>query len=226
MRSLPLLLLLLCAPSASRAVTISFAEFGTSTLIDANGIQIQGVTFGFNAGQATYNQTVGTAGNAVLSVDPVLSGPTSGVLNLTFNAPTPLLQFDVLLQSISTIDDSNLGFNGGPAYTVILSNGLSFDEGTAPQISGGYSEGAFSYSGAAITGATISFFNGLDASGLPVSQFGFDNLTFSAVKDNGSGIVTGGAFGTPEPASFLSLSGGLLALCVIKRRPAGSKHRS
>jgi hypothetical protein len=222
MRSLPLFLLLLSAPCAlwSGTVTLDFAEFGTSPLLDANGIHTQGVTFGFNTGQAFYNQTIGTAGNTVLSVDPVLSGPTSGVLSLTFDAATPLLQFDVLLQSISTIDDSDEGFNGGPAYTVLLSNGLSFDQGTEPQISGGYSEGVFSYSGAPITSAAISFFNGFDASGLPVNEFGLDNLTFAA----GSSTLTGS--GAPEPASFFTLSAGLLALGLFARRPAGGRHGS
>ena len=216
MRSLPLFLLLLSSSCASWAVTINFAEFGTTPLLDANGVHIQGVTFGFAPGQAIYNQTIGTAGNAVLLVDPVLSGPTSGVLSLTFDAPTPLLQFDVLLQSISTIDDSNTGFNGGPAYTVTLSNGLSFDEGTTPQISGGYSEGIFSYSGSSITSATVSFFNGFDASGLPVNAFGLDNLTFTGLSSTSA----------PEPASILSLSAGLLALYGLKRRACASGRKS
>ena len=69
----------------------------------------------------------------------------------------------------------------------------------------GYSEGAFSYSGTPIKTATISFFNGLDGFGLPVTDFGLDNLTFSA----------------PEPASFFGLAGGLLALGMIKRRQPG-----
>jgi hypothetical protein len=202
MRLLPLFVLLLAAPGASWAATINFAEFGTAPLVDVNGFHIQGVTFGFAPGQAFYNQSVGTVGNAVLSIDPVLSGSTSGVLTLAFDYSTSVLDFDILLLSVSTIDDSNQGLNGGPAYTVLLSNGLSFNGGTTPLVSGGYSEGEFSYSGAPITGATISFFNGMDMSGLPVSEFGVDNLTFAA----------------PEPASFFGLAGGLLAMGMIKRR--------
>ncbi|MCU1336775.1 MAG: hypothetical protein JWO19_2356 [Bryobacterales bacterium] len=209
MRLLPLIALLLATPGASWAGTITFAEFGTAPLIDVNGFHTQGVTFGFAPGQGFYNQSVGTAGNALLSVDPVLSGSTDGVLTLAFDYSTSVLVFDVLLQSVSPIDDSNRGLNGGPAYTVLLSNGLSFNGSTTPLVSGGYSEGEFSYSGAAINGATITFFNGLDANGLPVSQFGFDNLTFVA----------------PEPASFFGLAGGLLAIGMIKRRQPGSNRR-
>src|SRR3954451_7498270 len=145
MRLLPLFVLLLAAPGASWTRTITFDEFGAAPLTDVNGFHTQGVTFGFVSAQAFYNQTVGTVGNAVLSVDPLLSGPTNGVLTLTFDSATSLLRFDILLLSISTIDDSNLGANGGPAYTVLLSNGMSFTGGTTPQINGVYSEGIFTY---------------------------------------------------------------------------------
>ena len=136
MKLLPLTWLLLAAGTSAPASVIGFAEFGTAAAIDGNGIHIQGVLFGFAAGQTRFNQTVGTAGNAVLSIDPVLSGPTPGVLTLSFDIPTPLLQFDILLQSIFPIDSSDQGFNGGPAYTVVLSNGLSLAGATAPQANG------------------------------------------------------------------------------------------
>jgi len=158
MRLFLLFALLLAAPGASFASTLTFNEFGAAPLIDVNGFHTQGVTFSF-ASSAFYNQPVGTTGNALLSVDPVLSGPSSGELTLTFDDATPLLQFDILLLSIATIGDSSQDLNGGPAYTVLLSNGLSFQGGATPQIANGYSEGTFTYSGAPITGATISFFS-------------------------------------------------------------------
>ena len=204
MRLLPLVLLL-AAQGASWATTLTFNEFGATPLINVNGFHTQGLTFSFAPGQASYNQSIGTAGNALLSVDPVLSGPTSGVLTLTFDYSSTLLQFDILLLSISTIDDSAVGPNGGPAYSVGLNNGSSFAGGTTPQLSNGYSEGAFAYSGAPFTVATISFFSGTDVSGLDVTDFGVDNLTYV----------------TPEPASFFGLGGGLLALGMIKRRRLG-----
>jgi hypothetical protein len=113
-----------------------------------------------------------------------------------------LLQFDLLLRSVFPIDDSVFGPNGGPAYTVLLSNGTSISGSTAPQPDGAYSEGQFYYSGAAFSGAVVSFFNGTDAGGSPVGEFGLDNLTFSAA----------------EPASALGLGTALLVLGIIGRR--------
>jgi hypothetical protein len=207
MRLLSIFLLLLVGQIPSWSVTLGFAEFGTGSAIDANGIHINGVLLGFATNEAVYNQMVGTAGTAVLSIDPVLSGPTTGILTLTFDNPTPLLKFDILLQSIFPIDDSDQGFNGGPAYTVLLSNGSSISGSTAPQPGGLYSEGEFLYSGAPINSASISFFNGVDGGGMPVTAFGLDNLTFVA----------------PEPASFLGLGGGLLAISLLKRRRTADK---
>lgn len=189
--------------STSWASTIRFSELGTLSLIDVNGIYLQGVLFGFSPDQAWFNQEVGTAGNAVLSVDPVLAGPTSGVLSLTFDTPTPLLQFDIILQSIFTIDDSALGANGGPAYTVRLSDGTVRTGATTPLPGGVYSEGEFLYEGPPVTSAEISFFTGVDAGGTAVGAFGLDNLTTTAV---------------PEPATFLILGAGLLAVGLRKRR--------
>jgi len=208
MKLLPLTWLLLAAGPSAPAAVIGFAEFGTTAAIDGNGIHIQGVLFGFAAGQTQFNQTVGTAGNAVLSIDPVLSGPTTGVLTLSFDIPTSLLQFDILLQSIFPIDSSDQGFNGGPAYTVLLSNGISLAGATAPQGNGFYSEGEFLYSGDPISNASISFFNGLDAGGMSVSAFGLDNLTFDA----------------PEPPSFFGFGAGLLGLGLLKRRSSPGRN--
>jgi hypothetical protein len=186
MRLLPLCLLLLGTHSTSCATTIQFDELGTASPINVNGVHIQGVLFGFSPDVAFFNDVVGTAGNAVLSVDPVLSGPTSGTLTLTFDLPTPLLRFDILPESIFPIDDSNQGLYGGPAHTVLLSNGLNLAEGTMPQPNGVYSEGEFVYSGQPINSAVISFFRGTDAGDMQVVAFGLDNLTFNA---GGTGLV-------------------------------------
>jgi hypothetical protein len=143
----------------------------------------------------------------VLSIDPVLTGPTTGTLNITFDSPTTLLRFDIFLQSIFTIDDSDQGPNGGPAYTVLLSNGTSLAGGTTPQENGVYSEGEFVYSGDAIDGAVVTFFNGVDIGRLPVLAFGLDNLTYNAPEST-----------VPEPPTFLGLGIGLLAMLAMKRR--------
>ncbi len=110
--------------------------------------------------------------------------------------PTPLLQFDLALYTLATID---------PAYTVTLSSGQVLSGLTTPQLPDGlYSEGTFFYTGAPVTGATITFYSGVDPfnDSANVSAFGLDNLTYQ----------------TPEPATQMLLAGALLALGVIRRR--------
>lgn len=197
-------LLTVVAPVGCLATVIQFDEFGTSLTVDANGAHLEGVTFLFGPGSADFNGMIGTSGNTVFLTDPVLTGPTTGTLTLLFDFPTPILQFDIALLSAAIIDDSSSGPNGGPAYIVTLSNGTVLNGGTAPQPTGVYSEGQFSYSGPAINSATITFFSGLDAQGASVNAFGFDNLGFTS----------------PEPGSVLLLTGGLVGLGLIRRRRA------
>jgi hypothetical protein len=193
--SLLCLMLLFTVPEVSVATPLTFDEFGTSPSIDVNGLHTQGVLFGFTPGQAMYNWMIGTSGNAVLTSDPVLMGPTTGTLTLAFDVPTPLLQFDIVLLSIFPIGDSS-----GPAYTVLLSTGTTLTGNTAPQPGGVYSEGQFQYNGQPISGATITFFNSVDAGGGTVDQFGIDNLTFS-----------------PEPGTNILIAAGLIAVGLLKR---------
>ena len=200
-------MVLLGIGNSSPAATIRFDELGTDALIDVKGLHVQNVHFGFSAEQAFFNQIIGTDGTAVFSIDPVLTGPTTGALTIGFVSPTTLLRFDIFLQSIFTIDDSDQGPNGGPAYTVLLSNGMSLLGGTTPQENGVYSEGEFVYSGDAIDGAVITFFNGADVSGSPVLAFGLDNLTYDAPESS-----------VPEPATFFGLGIGLLAMLAMNRR--------
>jgi hypothetical protein len=187
----PLLLLML--PACSLAATLHFDEFGTSPLLNADGMHVFGVTFHFSPGSADYNGQIGTSGLAVLVSDPLLTGPTTGTLTLAFDNPTPLLQFDLALQSLDTISS---------AYTVTVSSGAVLGGSTTPQPLGLYSEGTFLYTGVPVTGASITFFNGLDSLGGDVSAFGLDNLTYQ----------------TPEPGTPLLLAGALLALGVIGQR--------
>ena len=189
-------LLLLMFSECSLAATLHFDEFGTSPLLNVNGMHVFGVTFQFSPGEADYNGQIGTSGTTVLVSDPLLTGPTTGTLTLTFDDPTPLLQFDLVLETLAPIDS---------AYTVTLSTQQVLVGSTAPQLPDGlYSEGSFLYTGAPVTGATITFYNGADPfnDSLNVSAFGLDNLTYE----------------TPEPASQWPLAGALLALGGIGRR--------
>jgi len=193
--------LLMVFPTYSLASVIHFDEFGTSPVLNVNGMDVFGVAFGFTPGrvypddEAYYNGQIGTAGLAVLVSDPLLTGPSDGTLRLAFHDPTPLLQFDLILQTLDTIDT---------AYSVTLSSGEVLSGSTTPQPGGFYSEGTFRYSGAPITRADITFFQGPDSIGGNVSAFGLDNLTYEA----------------PEPGTPLLLAGGLLAVGVLSRRRA------
>jgi hypothetical protein len=188
-----LLLTLLVFPVSSLAATLTFDEFGASPLLNVDGMHVFGVTFHFSPGSADYNGQIGTAGLTVLVSDPLLTGPTTGTLTITFDNPTPLLQFDLALLSLDTID---------PAYLVVLSSGDVLSGSTMPQPDGLYSEGTFLYTGAPVSEAAITFFNGTDSMGGDVSAFGLDNLTYQ----------------TPEPNTSAQLAGSLLVMGVIGRR--------
>ena len=207
MKTCAFLLLLSLAVPSSWATMIRFSELGSSSAIDVDGVHLDGVRFAFGPGQGTFNQEIGTTGTAVLAVDPVLEGPTTGILTLHFDTPTQYLGFDLMLLSIATIDDSSAGLNGGPAYTVLLSNGVTVNRGATPQPGGLYAEDHFSYSGNPITSATISFFNGYDAYSMQVAEFGLDNLSFG----ENSGLDA------PEPLPFILIGAGLLLMTGLKR---------
>jgi hypothetical protein len=207
LRLLFVAMLAVATPVSCTATVINFNEFGTSSPIDANGVHLAGVTFIFGPAQADYNGMIGTTGNTVFLTDPVLTGSTDGMLTLIFDYPTSVLQFDIALQSLSPIDDTNSGPNGGPAYVVTLSTGSVLNGATAPQPAGFYSEGEFQYSGPAITSASLTFFNGTDAAGGQVGAFGLDNLVFNS----------------PEPGSTSLLACGLIALGLIRRQRARTR---
>ena len=57
-----LLLALLLFPADSFASVLSFDEFGTSSLLNANTVSVSGVTFHFNAGTAYYDGQIGVGG--------------------------------------------------------------------------------------------------------------------------------------------------------------------
>jgi hypothetical protein len=107
----PLLLTLLVFPASSLATTLTFDEFGTSPLLNVDGMHVSGVTFHFSSGSADYNGQIGTAGLTSLVSDPLLTGPTTGTLTFAFDIPTTLLRSDLALLSLDSI---------GPAYTVVL----------------------------------------------------------------------------------------------------------
>jgi hypothetical protein len=162
-----ILLVLMSAGAANAAVTLTFDELPTQPV---DGLSYMGVTFGFKVDgspstDAVYNG-IGP-GNLTYLQDPTLEGTSAGILTLDFSAPTDLLEFGVALNSY---------FDTALAYVVKLydsSYALSgtFIGDTSPLVL--WSEGLFTYSGAPVSRAVISF---NEQAG---SRFAIDNLTFN-----------------------------------------------
>jgi hypothetical protein len=162
---LAVLLLALPVPSwaaidTTGLTTIHFDELPPQP---ANGVSFAGVTFGFTGGTATFDAPNG--GNLTYVQDPTLEGDTTGTLTLNFSSPTQVVQFGVAISNM-TVDS--------PGFTVQLfspSGALigTFPVTTTPLVS--FSEGQFSYNGAFVKTAVITFTNS-------AISFAIDNLTF------------------------------------------------
>jgi hypothetical protein len=185
--------------ACSLATTLHFDEFGTSPLLNVDGMHVFGVTFQFSLGGGRLQRTDWNVGVRRAGFRPALHRANHRDAYACIRYPTPLLQFDLALLSLDTISS---------AYTVHLFYQQALQQvlsgSTTPQPDGLYSEGTFLYQGAPVTGATITFYNGVDPfnDSANVSAFGLDNLTYQ----------------TPEPATQMLLAGALLALGVIRRR--------
>lgn len=190
-------------------VTVTFDEFGTAIPYYINpgsgeqgipGGSIDGVTFGFmgTSDQAQYNYDMNIGFTQDMS-GAMLEGGTDGTLTLSFATATDILGFDIALETLAPIADG---------YSVAL-----YDNGT-PVLSQSYattpasfpydSEGLFSYQGAAVNSAIVTFYNGPDPDNTSqnVSTFAVDNLSFS----------------TPEPATVFLVIAGLAGLVISKSR--------
>jgi len=129
----------------------------------ANGVSLEGVTFGFTGGVATFDASNG--GQLTYVQDPSLEGDTTGTLTLTFASPTQVLQFGVALNNM-VVD--------APGFTVTLFAPSGAPIGTFPVTTNpliSFSEGLFTYNGAYVKTAVITFTNA-------ATSFAVDNLTF------------------------------------------------
>ena len=168
--SLPLLLILLMLPACSFATTLYFDEFGTSPLLSVDGMHVFGVTFHFSPGEADYNGQIGTSGLAVSGFRPAPHRANHRDAHTCLRYPdaTAAIRLGVAQSGHASAQPTRSLF---PAGTVLSGS-------TTPQPVGLYSEGTFQYTGAPITGAAITFFNGTDSLGGDVAAFGLDNLTY------------------------------------------------
>jgi hypothetical protein len=169
-----ILLVLMSTGSANAAFTLTFDELPTQPV---DGLSYMGITFGFEVGgipstDATYNG-IGP-GTLTYLQDPTLEGTAAGILTLDFATSTNQLQFGVALNSYDVVT---------PGYTVTLydpSDVLigAYSKNTYPLVL--WSEDQFTYSGTAVSRATIGFNNRV------ANRFSVDNLTVNSVPAPGA----------------------------------------
>jgi len=157
---LGLTLLPASAPAAKQTVTLTFDELSFEPV---NGVTINGLTFGFTGGDATYGAF--GPGSIVNVQDPSLEGSSAGTLTLSFARPTNVLEFGLALSTSGSLR---------PGATVALYNPGGHLRSTIPLNTDPivlFTEGRFAYAGGAIGSAVITF----DPT---AGRFALDNLTF------------------------------------------------
>lgn len=157
------------ALAAKPVTTLNFDEVPFQPV---DGLDVSGVTFGFQIGgvpstDAHYNAF--GPGTTTFVQDPSLEGNAAGVLTLTFDQPTTVLEFGLARSCICTLTP-------GVSVEVFKPGAAGRSRGvinvtTSPIVS--FSEALFSYSGPAIQTAVINF----PSAGLAI-RFALDNLSF------------------------------------------------
>jgi len=198
MKSILMLCVLALGSSAAHAaVLITFDEVATQA---ADGLTVDGVTFGFTVGgtassDATFNSELPVT--TTYLDNRVLAGPVMGLLTIQFSIPTTAFQFGLVL---NTLDAES------PAATVSLYDSALLPLGDVPLDTNPlilFSEGLFSYSGAAVAEVRIAF-SGTTAADL----FAIDNLQYE------------GDLGIPEAGSVAMVSLGLAGLGILRMIPS------
>lgn len=204
--TLAILIALTVAATPALATTLLFdpSEIGEITPQPADSQSAAGVTFGFDIGGSpngilygvnepsagfTQNLLGGTLGGVSNPSDGIDS--IDGILTMVFAVPVTEISFDLAVNVIGQV------FN---AATVDLGAAGSFSIDTDTLVV--WSEGSFSWSGSAVSTATVSFVDDPF-----ISEFWIDNLSY---------VV-------PEPRTGALLAWGLL---VIGTRPARGLSRS
>jgi hypothetical protein len=156
------------AQAAQPVTTLTFDELSFQPVDE---LSFSGVTFGFQIGgvpSADANYGGFGPGSTAFVQDPSLEGSSDGVLTLTFDQPTTVLEFGIARSCICTLT---------PGVSVeLFLPGAAGSRGvmtmtTSPVVS--FSEVLFSYSGPAVRTAVVTF----PSSGLAV-RFALDNLKF------------------------------------------------
>ena len=162
------------AESEQPLITLTFDELPFQPV---HGLRFQGVTFGFTVDDVASTDAHYHAfgpGQSTYVQDPSLEGAAAGTLTLTFDLPTSVLAFGVARSTEAPLT---------PGVTVELFDPAGVSLGTfAVELSPLrlFAEGQFSYAGAAVHRAVITF-----PSPEVAPRFALDNLTFA-----GSGVAS------------------------------------
>lgn len=170
--SLLVLLPLAFSASAQAAKPVTTLTFDELPLQPVNGLSVSGVTFGFEIGGVPSTDARYHAfgpGSTSFVQDPSLEGNAAGVLTLSFDQPTTVLEFGIARNCFCTLTP-------GVSVELFKPGAAGRSRGvlamtTSPVVS--FSEALFSYSGPAIQTAVIRF----PSSGL-AGRFALDNLKF------------------------------------------------
>jgi hypothetical protein len=161
------------ALAAKPVTTLTFDELPFQPV---DGLSISGVTFGFQLGgvpSTDANYGAFGPGSTTYVQDPSLEGNSAGVLTMTFDQPTTVLEFGIARSCGCTLTP-------GVSVELLQPGAAGRSRGvntltTSPIIS--FSEALFSYSGPAVQTAVITF----PSSGV-APRFALDNLKFHQGK--------------------------------------------
>jgi len=179
--------------SLAQAVDVRFDDVPFQP---ADGLRHAGVTFDYKLGglDNSTDAFAGSFGPGTLTnvSDPSLTGNSAGILALSLDIPTPVLEFGAALSTADALS---------PGLTVQLfrSSGELLETRALNTVSNGvlaFSEGRFTYSGEPISRAVMDFADS-------PQNFAFYNLVFEV----------------PEPwAASLMMIGSFALLPVLRRR--------
>lgn len=212
-RALIALALVMPASAADVMVTLTFdpAEIGAASPQPADGISVQGMSFGFTvSGSPSMDASYGEPGFTLTYIDgEVLGGPATGTLTLTFDTATSLLEFGVALNTIGPV---TAGFSVELFDDSLTSLGTTAVD-TQSLVS--FSEGLFSHDGTPVKQAVVTFNQVFSQIG-GNREFVLDNLDYR-VPDPGMkcGAVCGEVWSLPDSPYVVTCDVTVAAGCSL-----------
>lgn len=189
---------LVLSGSSARADQIVDLTFDEVAETPANGLTVEGITFGVTGpfpGDAFYNDSlfVATPADARNLSGSVLSGDSQNALTLTFFAGV----FDIRFATLLSTTEATPSFFSVELISNALGSLGTINVGTTPLVAGGFSEGVFQRVGGPLVNRAVIRFDAAPG------RFAIDNLRIRAV---------------PEPGSLALLGLGGASLAALRRR--------